>query len=251
MRRFVIGFYILWSLLESQASYAASVKELTMASLDWPPYVSSELKNQGYVTVLVKKIFQEAGYDVKLTFMPWTRVLNDVERGKIDIVASAYPNPERDRKFYISKPYTRAVLGFFKMKNKTINYTKIDDLKPYIIGVGRGYAHTPEFDSADYLKKEEVEKVEQNFLKLIAGRIHLAAGDRANGYFVLSKLLAETTDPKKKEALGEIEFVSPPLIDFTLHVLVSRKIPNAKTYVKNFDEALARLIARGEIPAVK
>lgn len=252
MPRFLPHFLAIVCLLCPLSGASAEGKrKLTVASLEWPPYTSSEMDGQGYLIAIVKRVFEEAGYEIEVLFMPWTRVLQQLEKGMIDAAASAYPTDERKRKYLISNPYAHAPLGFFKMKDRAITFSKVEDLKPYTIGVGRGYAHTPEFDHATFLKKEIVGKVEQNFLKLIAGRIDLAAGDRANGFYVLSKLISETDDPKKKKALSQIEFLYPPLVDFTLHVLISRKIPNGEAIVKDFNAALTRLDAKGEIAGMQ
>lgn len=252
MPRFLPHFLAIFCLFHPLLGAAAEgKKKLTVATLEWPPYTSSEMSGQGYVIAVVKRIFEEAGYEIDVKFLPWARVLRELEKGSIDVAASAYPNDERNRKYLMSKPYAHAPLGFFKMKDRVITFSKVEDLKPYTIGVGRGYAHTPEFDHAYFLKKEVVSRVEQNFLKLIAGRIDLAAGDKANGFYVLSKLISETSDPKKKKALAQIEFLQPALVDFTLHVLISRKIPNAETILKDFNAALTRLKAKDEIRAIE
>lgn len=248
MARFWPLFLAIFWLFSPHLGLAAEgKKKLTLGTLEWPPHTSSYMQGQGHLIAIVKRVFEEAGYETEVKFMPWARVLQEVDKGRIDGAASAYPNDERKQKYLISESYARAPLGFFKMKDKVIGFSRIEDLKPFTIGVGRGYAHTPEFDHATYLKKELVDRVEQNFLKLIAGRIDLAAGDRANGYYVLSKLISETSDPKKKQALSQIEFMQPALADFTLHVMISRKIPNSEAIINDFNAALARLNAKGEI----
>ncbi len=233
------------------SAQAAQNRTIKIATLEWPPYSSEKLKEGGYSMAIIKRIFEEAGYKVEMKYMPWARVLSEVEKGSLDVAACAYPSEERKQKYFMSNPFVKAPLGFFKLKDKTINYQKIEDLKPYKIGTVRGYVNSEEFDKADYIKKEAVDKDEQNYTKLIAGRIDLAVGDRANGFAIINKLIQDEKDPKKKEQLKNIEFVNPPLVDYTLHVLGSRAVKDGETIVKDFNKALEKLEKSGEIKNIE
>lgn len=59
-----------------------------------------------------------------------------------------YYSEDLKKDFILSAPFPEA-LGLFK-KDKNIQFKKIDDLKPYSIGVVRGYVNTAEFDAAAY-----------------------------------------------------------------------------------------------------
>ncbi len=53
------------------------------------------------------------------------------------------------------------------------DFFTLEDLRPYKIGMTRGAAISPEFDSANYLHKEKVKHDSLNVKKLLKGRVDL------------------------------------------------------------------------------
>ena len=63
-------------------------QQLQLASTDYPPYFSSALPEGGTLTALTRAAFKAAGYDITLVFLPWARLMLELERGKHDGVVA-------------------------------------------------------------------------------------------------------------------------------------------------------------------
>jgi ABC-type amino acid transport substrate-binding protein len=215
---------------------------IKLATLDWPPYVGQGLPQYGFTTAIISEAFKRAGYEVKVEFMPWARVLQDTEAGKYDAAFPEYYSDERAAAFFMSDPFASGPLGFYKRKADKITYTKLEDLKPYRIGVVRGYINTPEFDAADYLQKDEANSDEQNLQKLFAGRIDLIVIDK-----FVAQYLIETSVP---EAIGALEFMEPPLLDQSLYVIFPRGIAGSEEKLQAFNTALKTMREDGTLERI-
>jgi len=231
----IFNFKLLFILLIFSMTIPSRIiaEEIKLASLEWPPYVGTKLSQYGFTSEIVKEIFNKAGYKVKYNFMPWARVLKCVERGNYDAAYPAYFSKERAEKYAMSEPIAHGPLVLFKRKSDSIKFTKLIDLKPYKIGVVRGYVNTPEFDNAAYLNKEAVNSDEQNIKKLLKRRIDLAVVDKYTGLYLIK---TKDLDPQK-----ELNFIDRALENKTLHVAFSKKLPNYQKIVEQFNSTLKEL----------
>ncbi len=51
-----------------------------LSTLEWPPYISPSIKNDGYVAKLVTRAFELGNGNVNYTFLPWARALLSVKK---------------------------------------------------------------------------------------------------------------------------------------------------------------------------
>src|SRR5690606_41510265 len=65
------------------SSQAPAVKQIKLATLEWPPYVGKKLKQQGYVHEVVVTALERVGYEVQIQYVPWPRALREVSLGEI------------------------------------------------------------------------------------------------------------------------------------------------------------------------
>lgn len=208
---------------------------ITLATLDWEPYIGEKLKNQGWVAELVREAFRRKGFDVQFNFMPWSRVVEQAKAGVVDGYFPEYPSLALEKLFIVSDAFPAGPLGFMKLKNKAISWKTLDDLKPYTIGVVKDYINTAEFDARTDLKKEAVSQDALNLRKLAAGRIDLAVVDKYVGLYLAKKELGNDAD--------KLEFMSPILEEKTLVICFPRSKPGAKELATAFNEALKQIRA--------
>jgi polar amino acid transport system substrate-binding protein len=220
----------------------ALTKSITLATLEWPPYVGEKLPGNGITTEIIKEAFARVGYEVKLSYIPWTRVLQDVKDGKVEAGYPAYYSDERAATYQLSDKFAAGNTGFFKRKAQAIPYTKLEDLKGLRIGIIRGYANPAAFEAATYLTKEEAADDEQNLRKLAAGRIDLALADKFTAQYILN-----TTFPEGKDAL---EFVEPVLDTQPLYVMFSRKVTGFDQKAADFNAGLKLIQADGTVDKI-
>ena len=191
---------------------------------------------------LVREAFKRSGYNLKIAYYPWARVVKMAKDGAVDGYFPEYYSDELKEDFFVSSPIPGGPLGFFKKKGKSISYSTLNDLRPYSIGVVRGYINTAEFDAADYLKKDEANDDLQNFKKLLAGRVDLIVADKYVGLYTMATYLPDKA--------GEVEFISPPLEAKDLYLCISKKSNQASALIQAFEAGYQSMIKDGTTTAI-
>jgi len=235
MSRYLFGFILSISILISVNVYSAG--NVTLASLDWEPYIGQNLENQGYVAELVREAFKAEGYTLKIVYLPWARVVSMAKKGEYDGYFPEYYSDSLKKDFFVSDPFQGGPLVFFERKGANITFNKLEDLKPFRIGVVRGYVNTEAFDNASYLKKDEVKDDFTNLKKLVAGRIDLMVADKFVGYHLI-----KTKMPQNK---NKIDVVKPVLEEKDLYVCLSKKVKSGDQKLKAFNAGLKKIKENG------
>lgn len=221
----------------SNLTYATTEKIVRIATLNWEPYIGQNLENEGFMAEIAREAFRRGGYKVEYIYLPWKRAITRAEHGVFDGYFPAYWTAEREDKSLFTDAIINGPVSFFRIKGSTITYKKLTDLKPYRIGVVRGFVNSPEFDAADYLRKEEVTNNITNIHKLLAERVDLIVADKFVGFYLLHKYLPHM--------VGQIESISPPLQDKQSYLCISKKSENASLKVKAFNQGLADMRSDG------
>lgn len=210
-----------------------SAEKITLASLDWAPYIGKNLENEGYIAELVKKAFEISGYEAHIEYMPWARTVEMAKNGEFDWYLPEYYAETLNENFLVSNPFPGGPLVFFKLKSKKISYSKLEDLKPFNIGIVRGYVNTQDFDNAQYLKKDPAKDDLTNLKKLGAGRIDLMIADKFVGLYLIKNQLPRY--------IGKIEPIEPILEQKELFLCISKKSKNSLAKLKAFNEGLEKI----------
>lgn len=185
-------------ILLSSLSYAAN-KTIYLTSLDWPPYSSKTLDQQGASVAVAKEAFKAMGYELKVDFYPWSRAvaLAKDSSSKYSGYFPEYFSDDTAKDFVYSDAMGSGPLGFAERKDKSISWSTLDDLKPYRIGVVQDYINAAEFDAmvaSKALKSSVTTTDEKNLKKLVGGRVDLAVIDKN----VMNYLFKTNPDLAKK-----------------------------------------------------
>ncbi len=213
-----------------------------MAVLEWEPYAGKKLEKLGVGSEILTAAFNRAGYDVKFYFMPWVRALKDTETGKYDAVCYGYYSDQRAKTYALSNPFMESALVFCKHRDSDISYQSLQDLKPYRIGVVRGFVNTIQFDAADYLTKEEANNEILNLKKLLNRRVDLVLIDKFVGQHLINTLFFADKD--------DFEFISPPFKIHPMYVMFSRKVKDYEQKLKVFNNGLQLITRDGTISKI-
>lgn len=238
MKRIALFITILFMI----AGSAAAETKLTLGTVDWEPYFGEKLENGGVTAAIAKAAFKKVGYDIEIQFMDWNRAVGLTKSGKVDGLFGCYFTEERSKSMSMSDSMGEVEIVLFSKKGANISYTNMEALRPYKIGGMRGNAYTKEFDSADYLKKEFVDKMEINFKKLLKGRLDLVIGSRLTLQTVLNSQFAQDLD--------KIEVVKPALQSNSLHIGFSRKVDGYAKTTADFNKGLKMIKEDGTMEAI-
>ena len=221
---------------------AAEDKTIRLATVQWEPYYGSELKNQGYISELTRTVFERAGYDVEIRFMPWKRAIHDTKNGYYDGLMGLYHTKERAEWLDYSESIAAIRIVFFSRKGRDISYSSLTDLKSYKIGIEREFAYTKAFDSADFLNKEPVREGILNYRKLVKGRIDLVAASET--------VFLHMVNSEGENASEELQVIEPPLTVSRIYNGITRKKEDHEKIVSDFNRALRQIKQDGTFAGI-
>jgi polar amino acid transport system substrate-binding protein len=230
--RLVILFFISLIVLNANEKVIVLANETS-----WEPHYGKELKNGGYTTEITREALKRVGYELKIKWLPWKRALVMAEKGIFDGLGASYYTTQRAKVFEYSNIVANTQTVFFKLKDKDIKYLKLEDLKPYKIGIGAGYAYPKSFTDADYLNKEIANKLELNVKKLLNKRVDLIIGSK--------KVILSSINKNFKDDNDKFEMVLPPLESLPLYISFSKKSPNYLQKIKDFNRGLDMIKSDG------
>lgn len=224
-------FILLYSIL---ISLQASAKNMSIATLDWPPYVESKL-HSGLALDIVKAVYNSQNISIEFKYLPWTRVLKDTKDLYSSAGFPAYYSKQRSKIYYFSDPIVISKIAFFKLKDRSIPWKKISDLSKYKVCTVRGYFYGLEFENNSFLKKEQSRSTILCLRKLITKKIDLVIGDA----FVIKNLT------KRDNLKGKINQAGYSYVSNQMHIIFSKKNIEGKKNKDVFNLGLKKIKKSG------
>jgi polar amino acid transport system substrate-binding protein len=222
------------------ASLPAQDKTVVLTSLEWPPYTSASLPGGGAAALVAAEAFRAMGYQLKVTFLPWNRAVEDA---KADAgVAGYFPeydSVENRAAFAYSDALGSGPLGFVERKDAPVAWTTLADLQSKTIGVVNGYINTEAFDAMVAKRQLRVDPVVDdatNVVKVANGRMPLAVIDRNVLTFLVNN------DKVVIPYRGAVQFNARILEDKKLFVCF-KKGKVGEEWAKIFNEGLKKINA--------
>jgi polar amino acid transport system substrate-binding protein len=238
---------------------ASSDKVLNLATLNWPPYISEDVCNKGWVFQFTVALLVSKGYQVNIHFYPWARSVMLVETGQMDILFPEYfiessapsdtvQGKKRRELLDLSNRFSGGELSLIKRQGDAFDLQEdLGNLKGKMIGVVRGYQNTPEFDAMmDSKQFSIIEAVDELQLVklLIAKRVDLIVGDPE--VFTYSVNYSNLSNRNKQAMLNGIEMVTPALKYNHLYFAISNKYSQRHKLLDDVNLALLTFQQNGE-----
>lgn len=233
----LLVFYFIGS-----SSINATEKTFTFITEEQPPYAGTKLKDYGWAWVVTKMAVESQGYTAKLRIDSWARAVEDSKQGVADALFLAFWTEERLQWYEYTVPVAQIKSGLFKLKERTeLTFNgDLKTLKKFTIGICRSCAVADEFDLADYLKKQ-VQKNTRNSLKMLfANRLDFVAANKPT-----AEIMLKTLEEDYKGISNEIVFLEPALQINDLLVGISKKAPNYKEKLRDFNRGIKKLFLDG------
>ncbi len=237
-----------------------ATKKLDLATLNWPPYISEDMCNKGWVFQFAVSLLVSKGYQVNIHFYPWARSVKLVEQGKMDILFPEYfiestapsdtlPDKKRSQLLALSNMFPGGELVLMQAKDSRFSLkADLSNLKGKIIGVVRGYQNTPEFDAMmDKGLFSAVNAVDElQLMKLLAAkRVDFIVGDPKVFNFRVN--YSNLSDEDKQALLNNVKQVQPALQYNHLYFALSYKHPQWQTLLTEINSAISEFEQSGEI----
>jgi len=222
------------------ATLPARAETWTMVSEDdVPPFVSIDHGHKvGLDVDLVGAVLREVGVEAEHRGVPWNRVLQLLDRGKVDLGFPFVASPEYSARYILVGPIRLGRSALAGVAGTRIEFKEFSDLKRFVVATVQGYAYSPAFDHAAGLRKDQTATSQLLLLKkLIAERDDLIAGDADT-----LKALAE------REGLTRRIAFLPHLIEEAPRYVAFPKDQADKA--ARFGAALERVRASGELDRI-
>jgi phospholipid transport system substrate-binding protein len=218
------------------AEYKSETPILKMAGHSWGPYISNQLPANGLAVNIVTEVFTRAGYQIEMEFMPWQRVVEEMNSGAIDMSVASWYNETRARETQFTDPYLDNDLVIIKRKLDTLNYSTPAEFKTYIdarsyrLGVFKDYGY------GDYFS-EIAPLVSLNYYKYCTRMIRDVANKNTD-IALLDNWTALNSLGSSKNVADHLK-VMPTLIKRSLHVTISKNKTNHNVIAEAFNKSLA------------
>ncbi|WP_320006234.1 transporter substrate-binding domain-containing protein [Maridesulfovibrio sp.] len=146
-------FVVLFLLIQYHPVIAGRI---VAATIDYCPYQCVPEKEEGkvgYVTEILKVIYERAGYEITFQLTPYKRGVQGVERGEYDLIPNV--NSGHSKKMIFSKRRNGVLRqNFYVRKGETWKYDGVESLQGITVGSVIGYDYSsfsPEYEA--YLQK--------------------------------------------------------------------------------------------------
>lgn len=212
-------------------------RQVTVATLEFSPYVSAKLPNNGWAWEVLEETFSRRGYEAVLKIVPWARAVELTKSGQVDALYLANKNPEREQWAMFSQPVGEEISVAFKHVHKDMTIQSPADLKRYRV-VGLRGAHVVNKLRKAGVVMDDIDSLKQGLQMLFYKRADVMVSDR----YVTNYLLNHELPEKYQFA---IEFVDTPMDANQLHLAVSKKVPDHEILVASFDAGLTEIIEDG------
>jgi len=174
------------------------------------------------VYILAKKL--NITYSIKR--LPWKRCLSELQKGNIDVVFTAsYKDerkqyglyPEKDGQVDASRRFTSSSYALYRLKGSDVNFdgTNFLNIKGKV-GSPSGYSISDDLRKKG-LKIDESPSTENDFIKLIKGRLDAVAALEMTGDYYLIE---------NKEFNQKIEKVDPLIVEKPYYFMISQQFYN-------------------------
>ncbi|MBU2706849.1 transporter substrate-binding domain-containing protein [Zooshikella marina] len=143
---------------------------------------------KGYSWDIVRESYHHMGYTIELYILPWSRALDFVKTGKVELLFPTGKNNSRKKIFRYSTEYiNKANLLIYTLQEKALNWNGIQSLKGMTIAVKKDYNYGDTFNESNYFKKINVKKISQGFKVLLVNRVDGFAGYEKNWDYIIAK----------------------------------------------------------------
>ena len=223
----------------ASTSLAAQAETLIVVADEWPPFSGENLPNKGLSLDIITTALERAGYDVETRILPWARIISGVKSFEHDIVGSLFYDRELEQFLRYGDAYYQTEIKFVQRQGGEINYSSLDDLRPYSIVVGDGFLYEEKFDRSDDLNKIVVTTALQGVQMVAHGRADLTLDS------------VEVINYAKKvqdRALADlVEFLSKPLAARELRFAIRNDLPKGERLVFDFNQSIREMRADGSL----
>ncbi len=211
----------------------------------WKPFQYNDEDGNltGLDIEMMKAVVENMECQITFVERPWNRVLLELQKGKLQLAASASKTAEREEFAYFSEPYREETFVLYVRKGESEAYPlhELTDITTidFRLGVVRGYYYGEAY--AEFSEKPEsqqyIREVTYDYLNydnLLQNKI--------DGF--LSEPYVATSALRKRGLLEQVEIHPVTIHTGAIHFMLSKESVTPEM-LQSFNESLADIKARG------
>jgi len=228
--------------LESPIVSFHSDEPLTIGILgDTKPYAFYENNElTGFGVEFITEVLSRNSIEYELINIPFSRMLEELKSGSLDIGTDLYLKPEREEYLYYPQlPYAAYPTVIFKKVKTDFAFTgDLDELKPYTIGYVRGYSIGPldEYKESANYNFIVTDTPEQNVENLANDRVDLIIDIKSTGENIVAEM-------NLSDGIESVE----PAINYDYSYIVFSKKNNLESLIPLYDSTVLEMFTDGTI----
>ncbi|MDX1737294.1 MAG: transporter substrate-binding domain-containing protein [Alphaproteobacteria bacterium] len=220
----------------------AEKRDISITTLDFSPYISETLPNNGWAWEVAYEALLSQGYRAHLEILPWARAVKMVEIGRYDALYMANYNEERNSWAIFSDPVGQEITVPFKLKARNLEITNIQEMRNLRVSSLRG-AHVTNKVAEMGVITDPTTDIKSGITRVYQGRSDLFIADK----FVTMHLIKTEMPSNYYDSIEPLDFA----VDSNhLHLAFSRKIPDHMELVSAFNKGLTHLRETGLYDAI-
>ena len=216
-------------LMYTKGTSSAELKPLLLVHDKFTPFVDPNLPRAGIATAIVNQVLEEVGYTVELQIMPWARALERVKQGQYPGLVSAWKTKEREQYLIYSHPYMYSHFAVVQNANEPL-IKRFSHMRGKKVGLIREYAYPKPLLNDPLINKIWGADLVRQLDILINKRLDLII----NEAYVVQYLI------NQHGYLGKLQLYMPIGKSEAMHLVLSRKHPDAQQVITSFNQALIR-----------
>lgn len=242
MRFYFLLLFVVFKAAAVQAPEQAqqSAVQIKLTSLDWPPYTGDKLPGQGEVTVLLRQVMADLGYQLQIDFLPWPVAVAKARSGAEGHQGYFPEYPFTDPGYLMSAAIGYSELGLVERRDKPLLLTDFTQLSTVRFGVVQDYLNMTKLDEmivAGQLKPVITTSDINNILKVINGQLQAAVIDKR----VFNYLLLH--EPSIQQSAHLLQFSQSLRENRSLHLILKNTAQNAEI-IKKFNQKIRQYKTR-------
>ncbi len=206
---------------------------------DFTPFSDQGMVGGGLATEIVTKAFARAGLQVRVVREPWSQGYARALSAEVDGTFPYYPTPEREAEMLYSEPIFVTAQKVFWNQRHARPIHDLDDLSGASLCLPMGYAPPP--DIIDLIRDGLIRRVQPDDMTDCFRLLR----DGGVDYVVTSVHQANERMSAVNIALSDTGISNFTLDRSTLHLIVSRSLPQGPAILRAFNSALAEMMADG------
>lgn len=222
--------------LEAGQKKTTTAQTLKFSTLEWPPYTGASLQGQGETSLLLRRIFQQLGYQVQVDVLSWPDAMALVNQQQQGFRGFFPEYPLTDPRYIQTAAIGYSELGLVEPVQAPLLLTSVQQLTRLKIGVVEGYLNMPELETliaAGKIRPVRNLSDRHNILQVAAGQLDAAVIDKR----VLNYLLQH--DAELAAVATRVQFSQSLSEHRSLHLVLPAN-PANQALVNAFNQQLAR-----------